>query len=193
MWQRVQTIYLVLGIVCLTLGSFTEIGIYTFKEGKNSISAIVSGTGVHFIAEVDGEKKDVTDEVVEIEKQNPRLSEQNLKDDLALPLYIPLMLMICWNIFVIFSFKNMKRQLSLARLGTIFSALIAVGVIAGLTLGKSIGAKMLGVEDMMDEIEITTGMGVGFFTAVAAFPFSLLAQLAIKRDYKLIKSVDRIR
>jgi hypothetical protein len=193
MLQRVQTIYLILSILCLGIAATTEIGIYTFKEGKNSVSAIVSGKGVHFIAEVDGEKKDVTNEVVEIEERNPNLGETNLKDDLALPLYIPFVLLICWNIWTIISYKKLKKQLGLARIGTFLSLLITIGVIVGFSIGKTIGAKMLGLENIADDLEITTGMGIGFFTAVACLPFAFLTQIAIKRDLKLIQSIDRIR
>lgn len=193
MIQRVQSIYLILGIICLSLASFTDIGLYSFSEGNNSVSAIVSGQGVQFEASVNGEEIDVTNEVVQIGKQNPKFKPGEAPKDFEYPLYIPFMLLICFNIWILMSYKKLKRQLKLARIGTLFNLILALSVIIGFSMGKTIGAKLLGIEDIIGDFEITTGMGIGFFAAVASLPFSYLTQIAIKRDLKLIQSIDRIR
>lgn len=198
MIQRIQTIYLVILIACLFIGAFTSIGIYTFEENGVAVSALVKGQGVEFELTVDGEVQDLTKEIEEIEKADrARLINRDtlniMKEGIPIPLYIPFMLLICLNIWIILSYKKLKRQLSLARFNTILCLLLTLGTIIGFSVGKTVGAQLLGIEDIASDIEITTGMGVGFFTTVATLPFALLAQLSIKRDLKLIQSIDRIR
>lgn len=204
MLQRIQTIYLILTIACLFVASFTSIGIYTFEENDVAISALVGGQGVEFELAVDGEVQDLSKEITELEKEiNQRGGAPisfgqadtltKLKEGIPLPLYIPFMLLICLNIWIILSYKKLKRQLSLARFNTILCLLLVIAAIVGFSLGEEIGARMLNSENLTEEITISTGMGAGFFAAIATFPFALLAQMSIKRDLKLIQSIDRIR
>lgn len=208
MLQRIQTVYLIIIIVCLSITSFSDIGIYSFTENKTEISAIVNTQGVRFQLAVDGEVKDLSKEISELEKElkeSPAMSYDNktglkilstldtLKKGIPMPLYIPFMLIICFNIWILISYKNLKRQLSFARINTFICLLLTAAIIIGFSLGTSIGKEMLNLEEITDQIEITTGMGLGFFTAIIAFPFALLAQISIKRDLKLIQSIDRIR
>ncbi|MEZ4938296.1 MAG: DUF4293 family protein [Crocinitomicaceae bacterium] len=198
MIQRIQTIYLILVIAGLFVASFTSIGIYTFEEQGVEVSALVGGQGVSFELVVDGEVQDLSKEISELEKANRAQlvnpdTLKKMKEGISIPLYIGFMLLICWNIWIVMSYKKLKRQLSLARINTILCFLMVVITIAGFSMGKTIGAKILHVEDLASQITITTGMGAGFFGIIICLPFALLAQLSIKRDLKLIQSIDRIR
>lgn len=190
-------------IACLFVASFTSIGVYTFEENNASISAIVSGQGVHFELVVDGELQDLSKEITEIENKIAEAGAEGkfvdtqtlerMKEGIPFPLYIPFMLLICLNIWIILSYKKLKRQLSLARFNTFLCLLVAAGTIIGFSLGTTIGGQILKAEKFTDDMTITTGMGPGFFAAVATLAFALLAQISIKRDLKLIQSIDRIR
>lgn len=205
MLQRIQTIYLIIIIACLFVASFASTGIYTFQEDKVEMSAIVSAQGVNFELIVDGEVKDLSKEIEELEAdlresgviENNKIitpgTLKKIKNGIQLPLYIPFLMLICLNIGIIFSYKKLKRQLSLARLNTFLCILLAAGTIIVFSLGKAIGGQLFEMEKFASELTITTGMGAGFFAAVATLPFALLAQISIKRDLKLIQSIDRIR
>ena len=198
MLQRVQTIYLILCIICLGIATSSNIGIYSFNEEEVDFSAIVDTKGVQFELQIGGETKTYEDIQHELEIGrknhliNPKTIEVLKEGGREYPLYIPYITIICLIIWVIISYKNLKRQLFFARLNTLFSFLLFLGVVIGFNMGKTIGIKMMGMEGVED-IEIATGMGIGFFFSIAAFPFALLAQIAIKRDLKLIQSIDRIR
>lgn len=81
------------------------------------------------------------------------------------------------------AFKNLNRQFKLGRIifGIYFLMLLSIIALA------VFGNHLLDVE--------TTGreMGLGFFLFVIGFPFTFLANTGIKRDKKLLESVDRIR
>ncbi len=80
-------------------------------------------------------------------------------------------------------YKNLKRQLTLVRLTTLlyFIAIVALGFIYFL------GNYFTGEE------ELQTSYSFGFYLFIAGFILVLLASAGIKKDKKLIESVDRIR
>jgi len=83
----------------------------------------------------------------------------------------------------IMSFKNLKRQFKLGR--TIFG-LYFVSVI-GIILLSFFGDSLIGEEGMKRELS------VGFYLLIAGFPFTFLANVGIKRDKRLLDSLDRLR
>lgn len=101
------------------------------------------------------------------------------------PYYIVLPIIAAICVVTIFQFKNRKRQMQICRL--LYLLILAVIVflfldVTGLT------------SQLVDEgTEVVVGYGIGMFLPVAALPFVFLASRAIKRDEKLIKSVDRLR
>lgn len=80
-------------------------------------------------------------------------------------------------------YKNLTRQFKLAR--TIF--FIYLLLIVSLVIFAIMGGGMLSAEETKREL------GLGFFLFVLGFPFCFLAQLGIKRDKKLLDSLNRLR
>jgi hypothetical protein len=80
-------------------------------------------------------------------------------------------------------YKNLTRQFKLAR--TIF--FIYLLLIVSLVIFAIIGGGMLSADETKREL------GLGFFFFVLGFPFCFLAQLGIKRDKKLLDSLNRLR
>lgn len=99
------------------------------------------------------------------------------------PVFIGLIALILLVFITLMSYKNLNRQFKLGR--TVFY-LYFVFLITLLIL-SSFGSKLIDAETSARE------MGLGFFLFVAGFPFTFLANTGIKRDKKLIESVDRIR
>lgn len=83
----------------------------------------------------------------------------------------------------IMSYKNLKRQFKLGR--TIFMLYFAS--IVGILLLSFFG------ENLIDEGEMKRELGVGFYLFIAGFPFTFLANVGIKKDKRLLDSLDRLR
>jgi hypothetical protein len=81
------------------------------------------------------------------------------------------------------SYKNLKRQLKWARSCTF---LYAVFVLASIVFYYAGGGFFI-------EGEYALELGLGYALLIAGFPFCFLAQLGIKKDKKLLDSLDRLR
>jgi hypothetical protein len=95
-------------------------------------------------------------------------------------------------IVVMFSYKNLKSQLNLARF-LFFLTLLYVALHMFLAYFALNYARPFIEELPIDDIEVTRITHIGFYLICALLPFAYLAQLGIKRDYSLIKSLDRLR
>ena len=81
------------------------------------------------------------------------------------------------------SYKNLNRQYKLGR--TIFF-LYLVSVI-GMIVMSAIG------DNFIEEATTKRELGLGFYLLIAGFPFTFLANIGIKRDKRLLESLDRLR
>jgi len=81
------------------------------------------------------------------------------------------------------AYKNVNRQFKLGRsiFYIYFLSLIAV------ILLSVYGGSLLDVKTTSRE------MGLGYWLFIAGFPFSFLANVGIKKDKKLLDSLDRLR
>lgn len=105
-----------------------------------------------------------------------------IKSD-SIPFYFVSLALIVLAFFSMILYKNLKRQLTLVRLTTLlyFIAMVALGFIY--FLGKY----------FTGEEVLQTSYSFGFYLFIAGFILLLLASAGIKKDKKLIESVDRIR
>ncbi len=101
----------------------------------------------------------------------------------SIPLYISVIGLILLEFVVIMSYKNLNRQFQLARSIFFLYLLILVAFIVFATIGYS----------PSKSIETTRELGLGFIFLVLGFPFAFLGQIAIKRDKKLLDSLNRLR
>lgn len=103
--------------------------------------------------------------------------ENSLKPTLDSKLfYLPILLTLVTFIGVIISFKNRKRQLSLGWLSLLLVVFTAVFItVSSLSLSKGLQA------------------GIGLYLHIAAILFILLGILGIRKDKKLIDSLNRLR
>ncbi|NNC83540.1 MAG: DUF4293 domain-containing protein [Flavobacteriales bacterium] len=84
--------------------------------------------------------------------------------------------------FVLFSFKNRKRQLMLGRLNYLLILTMVVLI-------------FLSISDLQEKLENTdpNPYHLAAYLPIIALGFHLLANRAIKRDEELVKSLDRLR
>lgn len=99
------------------------------------------------------------------------------------PIYIGLISLIFLAFMTLMSYKNLKRQFKLGRMvfGIYFLMLVSLFIMS------IFGDKLLHSDTYTRE------MGFGFLVFVCGFPFAFLANTGIKRDKKLLESVDRLR
>ena len=158
MIQRVQTIYLAIVIILLTI---VTLGSELFSFVNETTRYTFNSYGIM--------KYDLASGAL--------LSKQTF------PFYLGTIALILLSFITLMSYKNLNRQFKLGRtvFGIYFLTLITVVLLS--TLG-----------DNLLEVE-TTGreMGLGFFIFAVGFPFTFLANTGIKRDKKLLDSLDRLR
>lgn len=101
----------------------------------------------------------------------------------SFPLYIASIVIVLLMTYTILSYKKLKLQLQLARV----SMLLYLLFILYICIVPFINA------EINKGVAVDFTMMIGFYVAVFGFPFAYLAQSAIKRDKKLIDSLNRLR
>jgi len=114
--------------------------------------------------------------------------EYTLEDGLLMsqksyPFYVGTIALALLCFICLMSYKNLERQFKLGR--TIF--FIYFLMLVSVVLLSVFGDALIDVESKGREMEL------GFLLFVAGFPFTFLANTGIKRDKKLIASLDRLR
>ncbi|MGV3632038.1 MAG: DUF4293 domain-containing protein [Bacteroidota bacterium] len=99
------------------------------------------------------------------------------------PLFIIPLILVLLCAWTIFSFKKLKLQLQLGRLTFL---LYTVGI-ALLVLYNEMA------EPVTKGVETHYSFAPGFYVFVAGLPFVFLANLAIRKDKRLIDSLNRLR
>ncbi len=99
------------------------------------------------------------------------------------PMYIGTIALALLIFLCLMSYKGLARQYKLGRL--IFY-LYFLGVV-GLVLLATFGGSIIEAEESKRE------MGLGFILFIIGLPFIFLANVGIKRDKRLLESIDRIR
>lgn len=158
MIQRIQTVYLAIAIILLSIVTFgAEIVSFTNDTTRFTFSSY-----------------GITEYPIDAE---------TVVSHRTFPIMISTIGLIMLCFICIMAYKNLKRQYKLGR--TIFGLYFLL--VVGMTLLAVFGDSFIGVE--------TTGreMGVGFMLFMAGFPFTFLANTGIKRDKRLLASLDRLR
>lgn len=99
------------------------------------------------------------------------------------PMFIGLIALVLLSFLCLMAYKNLNRQF---KLGRMVFYLYFVAVVAVILLAN-FGNRMIEAETHSRE------MGLGFILFVCGFPFTFLANTGIKRDKKLLDSLDRLR
>ena len=101
----------------------------------------------------------------------------------SMPIYITVIGLCLFAFMILMSYKNIKKQLKWARNLFFLYAFILIGVIVYSLISKSHFFESGGEQEL----------GLGYLFLVAGLPFCFLAQIAVKRDKKLLDSLNRLR
>lgn len=190
MLQRIQTIYLLLVIISLIIISAGSNIIKLQNTGNDHYNLELS-LNVFGIQADANFNEDITDEEMNKISGFLQLEERTNNVEslpiLSFPFYLISIFMLLLAVATLLSYKKLRTQQRLGRL-TFFLNLIAFIFIIIVYYGLRSQMK-----DAVEPLEVGSNLGIGFFSFIIATAFSFLANIGIKRDIKLIDSIDRIR
>lgn len=191
MLQRIQTVYYALAVVCLlvlTLGT----DVYTFKgnvEESFELTAHYNSYGM----QVNGTASEnlTTENSTALstylnKEEGANISTFNTPV-CSFPYYLISVVLLLLALGAILSFKNYKRQIRLGRIAFFFSVLTLISVVILFYFSGS------DLKSLLGEKEIDKNIGLGFYALVLSVAFLFLGNIGVKRDQKLISSLDRLR
>ena len=157
MIQRIQTLYLAIVIILLSLVSF---GMEIISFASETVTYSLTSYGILSYDE-----------------------SGTLTGSQSYPLYISSFALIALAFLSIMSYRNLARQLRLARMTFYIYFLLVFALFLFSIFGSSHVA----------EGELQRQLGLGYFFFIAGLPFAFLANLGVKRDKNLIDSLNRLR
>jgi hypothetical protein len=160
MIQRIQTVYFLIAAIILAVFS-TGISIISYTG--NDISYVL--TSSQLITKTAG------NELAESSSQY---------------FFFGSILLAVWTLFVIISFRNLKRQLAVARIGLLAYFGYLLIILLTFFIGNSL-------TENPTVAEFTPSYNWGTYLLIIGFVVYYLGVNGIKKDKKLIDSVDRIR
>lgn len=190
MIQRVQTLYLIVAIaalITLTLG----IEVYSYaivKEQTTHLDVYVNSYGIQIDGTIDATaaSSDVASLQVFLNTQE-ELSEVKGVAYNKFPFFSITLFLTMLTIATLLTFKKLPTQLRFGRMAFFFSLLATIFTIVFYYVLKS------EFSDVVENGEVASYLGLGFFCLIISTAFIFLANIGIKRDLDLIKSIDRIR
>ncbi|PWH86579.1 DUF4293 family protein [Brumimicrobium oceani] len=190
MIQRVQSLYLL-----LTLGAliFLSVGtdVFVTEVGQKDQFEMISYGNVYGVqkdVQIHGELSD--NNILLLKEATGKV---NIDGDMKgvptyyFPFYSITILLSMLTVVVLLGYKNLQRQLKLGRLLFVMNFLLFGAAIALYYVFRSATI----VESA--SYEASAQLGFGFYCIAIALAFSFLANIGIRRDVRLIKSIDRIR
>ncbi|HLV42625.1 MAG TPA: DUF4293 family protein [Brumimicrobium sp.] len=190
MIQRVQSIYLLLTLIALI---FLSIGtdVFVTKAKQKDQFEMVSHGNVYGVQKDLYIKGELSDKNVELLRMaTGKIDFENTMEGIPtfyFPFYSITILLSMLATVVLLGYKNLRRQIKLGRI--LFVAnFILFGV--SIVLYNLLRSNTL---PQSNEYTVSAQLGMGFYCIVIALAFSFLANIGIRRDLRLIKSIDRIR
>lgn len=96
-------------------------------------------------------------------------------------IFVAILTILCF--ICLMSYKNINRQFKLGRTIFFLYFLSVVGMIVLSFIG----------DNFIEETTTKRELGLGFYLLIIGFPFTFLANIGIKRDKRLLDSLDRLR
>jgi hypothetical protein len=198
MLQRVQTLYLLIFLI-LSVVLISGVKILEFSakgaDIKQDIALSLNTSSISLTGQLNYSIEDLEAIASEIANSSPihlDKSTQALTYQRSSPILIFQIVLMLLAVVVMFSYKNLKKQLNLSRL-LFFMTLLYVLLHMFLAYFALNYARPFIEELPLEDIAVSRTTHLGFYLICALLPFTYLAQLGIKRDYSLIKSLDRLR
>ena len=197
MIQRIQTVYLVIAtalIIWAGLGTSFATFNASIPDSEDHINFNFNGYGWQaktcFIA-TDSlnsqQNQDIQEEGISLTTKNDSTISTNY-----LPIYSVFLILSILFLVTIFFYKNLKKQMRFAKISIFFLLLIIIALSLYIML----------IPDSLIEYctsvfsktwEVKSNLGMEFYLLCSAVPFAFLGIMGIRKDIKLLQSLDRIR
>lgn len=158
MIQRIQTLYLAIVIILLSI----------VTTGSTIFRFVTDSTIYKFNAFGFNGYDKTSDKIIELN---------------SYPLYISTIALVLLAFITLMSYKNLAKQLKLARMTFFIYLMLTIGMVIFSFKGG----------DAFISEPFKRELGAGYILFVAGLPFTFLANLSIKRDKALIDSLNRLR
>lgn len=187
MIQRVQSIYFLLALICVSLVLvFPLFSVNIVSGGTDDTVAATAEFGAYGLV--------FTSDLESLQDATFRYQAfENLSDDPnsgKYPVYLIFIGLVMLTTVSILLYKNRKRQLAISRLNLILHFLVILTLVVFYYFGTSAVKNTLPVNA---NLVVSFSLEIGFYLLIASLPFLILAIRGIKNDEKLVKSLDRIR
>jgi hypothetical protein len=110
------------------------------------------------------------------------IEEQFLKLNTT-PFYLATIIMGLLLIIVIFDYKNLNRQLRIGRLVMLLYFILVILSIFGYFIGNN----------LTSDTVVLSKLKIGFYALIIGLTFVLLGNIGVKKDKKLLDSLNRLR
>lgn len=191
MIQRVQSLYLLLVLIALVMVTIGTDVFVTQVNKKDSFELVTHANvyGVQRDFTMSGTPDEADERFIMSALEKVEVPEENRKGipTFYFPFYSLGILLSMLTVVVLLSYKNLKRQIKLGRILFILNFLSFGAVLVLYYLLRN------ETSSLSETYSVSNQLGFGFYCIVIATAFSFLANIGIRRDIKLIQSIDRIR
>ncbi|MEO9258205.1 MAG: DUF4293 family protein [Crocinitomicaceae bacterium] len=194
MIQRIQTVYLIIAtalVVWAGLGtSFVSFNV-SVPKSEDHINFNLNGYGwqakTHFAETQQLNSQQAQDKGMALEIKGDSTTSSNY-----FPIYVVFIALSILFLVTIFFYKNLKKQMRFAKIALFFLVLVII----------ALSLYIMIVPDSLVEYcssifskpwEVKSKLGMEFYLLCSALPFAFLAIRGIRKDTKLLQSLDRIR
>jgi hypothetical protein len=182
MIQRIQTVYLALAGIAIILLLFMPFAEYTLTANEMEAEAVWTIGADGIALATDGR---------EVPQASAIIEKLGKLDQFFMIGKSAIIALAFLAFIIIFLYKKRKMQMRLAMLLIVSCVLAMALMVAGGRVGEEILGDKVGQLGL--DASISFSPVVGYFLPAVALAFAFLAWRAIRRDEKLVKSVDRIR
>lgn len=157
MLQRIQTIYYLTALICISIVSFGA-AIFQFLARDDYYN--FSSYGIEHYA----------------------MGEKFIKLNTS-PYYFVTIVIALLLVITVFDYKNLNRQLKIGRFVLFLYFIITVLTFFAYFIGDT----------LTNDIIVSSKFKLGFFALIGGLPLVLLGNMAVKKDKKILDSLNRLR
>lgn len=197
MIQRIQSIYfLVAAILVFWVGFGNSILEIQLKSETQTTDIIFNLNGYGWQANTDANVSQTIKTKIQATSSKNKFEHHETSNSIALqqnyPVYITFCVIGLCLIIVIFMFKDTKKQLRLAKITLFILILSVLSVVLFYIIAPS-GITQYCSKIFQNSFQQSSSLGLEFYLLCASICFVLLGISSIKKDRKLVQSLDRIR
>jgi len=189
MLQRIQTLYLLFAIISLLVISFgTSMFSFELEKGKEvDVEIAVNVFGTQATGTIELTEETETKKMHDFLKLKERTDRVAGSPIISFPFYLITIFMSMLSVATLLSYKKLETQQKLGRFNFVFLVLGLIFVTIAFYGSRG------QLNNMLEDLNVTSRLGLGYYLLIVATAFAFLANLGVKRDLNLIKSIDRIR